>query len=227
MRSPGGVRKGVGRPPNGPKPGVSHLRRPRVRPHDGVHVTVRLRGGRPSLRTLQAGAVLRTCFQKGRDRFGFRLVQFAVMGNHLHLVAEADDARSLARGMQGLCVRFARRLNRLHGRHGKVFADRYFAHVLTNPTAARKTLVYVMQNARKHGLLANLDEAMYRRGAPPVADPYTSAAYFDGWSIAPRFLGPRREGAPPVTAPLGWLLTQGWRRADPGPIHPSELPAGA
>ena len=38
----------------------------------------------------------------GAARFGFRLVHYAVMGNHVHLIVEAPDRRALWRGMQGL-----------------------------------------------------------------------------------------------------------------------------
>ena len=37
-----------------------------------------------------------------------QLTHFAVLGNHLHLVVEAEDSGALARGMQGLGVRLAR-----------------------------------------------------------------------------------------------------------------------
>jgi hypothetical protein len=89
---------------------------------------MKLRRGLPRLRVRAAVAVLWACMARGRDRFGFRLCEFSIQGDHLHLIAEAADRRSLARGMQGLAVRCARRLNRLWGRKGTVFADRYHDH---------------------------------------------------------------------------------------------------
>jgi hypothetical protein len=53
----------------------------------------------------------------------FRLVHYSLQGSHAHFLVEADDARALARGMQGLKVRVAKALNRLMSRRGKVFAD--------------------------------------------------------------------------------------------------------
>ena len=38
-------------------------------------------------------------------RFGLRVFDFSVQGNHLHLIVEADSSESLSRGMQGLCIR--------------------------------------------------------------------------------------------------------------------------
>jgi putative transposase len=42
-----------------------------------------------------------------------RPVELNVPGNHLHLTVEADDSRSMSRGMQGLCIRIAKALNSL------------------------------------------------------------------------------------------------------------------
>ncbi len=75
---------------------------------------------------------------------------FSVQGNHLHLLIEAQDNRALAEGMQGLSVRLARGLNRLMGRHGKVLADRFHAHVLRTPAETRRAIAYVLLNHRSH-----------------------------------------------------------------------------
>jgi REP element-mobilizing transposase RayT len=215
FRGWGGIRKGAGRPRRGPAC-VPHTSRERMTPRDPVHVTVRLVRQVRNLRTRGAALVLRAAFEGGRDRLGFRLVHFSVQPAHLHLIAEADDARALGRGMKGLGVRIARRLNRLLGRRGRVLADRYHARVLRKPASVRGALLYVLQNARHH------DET----GAPPAGvpwtDPYSSARAFDGWASPPPRAGPAPTQAPPVAAPKAWLLQQGWRRR--GLIDPCEAP---
>ena len=98
--------------------------------------------------------------------------------------------------MQGLLVRIARNANRIWNRKGRVFADRYHAHVLRTPLEVRRALVYVLQNARKHGWsFAGID-------------PYTSGADLDGWKHA---VDEDREG-PAVLPPRRWLLSRGWKR---------------
>src|SRR5204863_9277085 len=99
------------------------------------------------LRTRCEDETVRTALVAGADRFGMRLVELAVMSNHVHLICEADDERALARGMKGLCVRIARALNRLWGRVGSVFNDRYHAHALKTPREVRNALNYVLHNA--------------------------------------------------------------------------------
>jgi REP element-mobilizing transposase RayT len=85
----------------------------------------------------------------GAARFGFRLVHYAVMGNHVHLIVEAPDRKALGRAMKGLGVRIAKALNRVMGRHGRVVGDRYHAHVLKTPSEVKRARHYLLTNARQ------------------------------------------------------------------------------
>ena len=122
-----------------------------------------------------------------------------MQSNHLHLIVEGRDRRSVARGLQGLFIRVAKGLNRHWGRKGKVFADRYADRILRTPREVRNALVYVLNNCRRHGIYP---------GAP---DPYSSGGWFDGWKHG---RGPDHEivSAPVVSRARTWLLAAGWRR---------------
>lgn len=203
----GGKRKGAGRKPKGPRPMLPHARREAVRKDTPLHITVRLAPGLPNLRRQAEMNVIRAALRAARGRNGLRLIHYSVLGNHLHLLVEAPDRQSVSRGMNGLLVRLAKNLNRLWHRRGKVFPDRYHEERLTTPTQARNALRYVLNNAKKHGLL----------GASSL-DPCSSAIAFDGWkqpSIPPRPLDT-------VLAPATWLLRSGWRRQ--GPLDLREIP---
>jgi REP-associated tyrosine transposase len=89
------------------------------------------------------------------------LCHFSVMGNHMHMLVEVTEAQSLSRGMQGLGIRMAKALNREMKKQGAVYADRYHAHILKTPSEVARALNYVMDNARKHGLI--------RRGIDPFS----------------------------------------------------------
>jgi hypothetical protein len=137
------------------------------------------------------------------------------MGNHLHLLVEADDATRLARGIQGLCIRLASRMNAAARRFGRFFADRYHARVLRTPTEVHRALGYVLLNQRKH-------EAERSSYVPRVfaADAFSSSAWFDGFATPPSnaaFL--QRAHAPPVAPPSTWLLEHGWRKLGPIPLR--------
>ena len=188
----------------------------RVRPdHDRshpVHVTLRVRRDVPRLRKGRVYAALRCAFRGGRDRFGFRLIHYSVQADHLHLLCEAEDRRALSRGMQGLAIRMAKRINRTMARRGSVFADRYRARDLTTPTDTSQALRQVLLHPLRLGL------------RPYGPDPYSSGPSFDGWQHVVRDMHAFASFDPStVVRPRSWLLVIGWRWAD-AMAHPPTAP---
>jgi putative transposase len=185
FRTHGGKRRGAGRRPKGDRPLVSHKERPRFDKAAPAHVTLRVRNEVPNLRSSRRFAVIRRCFAAARGRHGLRLVEFTVMGNHLHLIVEAENSRSLTRGMQGLCIRLAKALNAvLQQRKGRVFADHYHSHLLTTPAEVANALKYVSSNAGHHFGRQGLD-----------------------WCSSQN-----PELRELLVAPVSWLLSVGWKR---------------
>jgi hypothetical protein len=121
----GGARKGAGRKRATPRPRVEHVSRPRLSNYVPAHVTFRFADGLPTLRQGRLHHVPRKAMAACADRDGFRILHYSAQSNHVHLICEADDARTLARNLQSLCVRLAKGVNRLLGRVGTVFGDRY------------------------------------------------------------------------------------------------------
>ncbi len=190
---------------------ISHDRREAFSRHHPLHVTLRAAKGVPNLRRRRVRkvvqAAIRTCHKET-----FRVIQYAILGNHVHFIVEAGEARTLATGMQGLAVRLARRINPVFGRRGKLFAERYHARVLKTPRQVRNAIRYVLLNERKH--CAERGEKVPRYWV----DPFSSGYWFDGWQKRPRFDEPWQkelvaEGSPAAAATV-WLLTNenGWRR---------------
>jgi len=174
---------------------VVHRRRAPHDRHQPVHVTLRAVAGLPSLRARRVFGALREALA-ATSRRTFRLLHFSVQADHIHLLVEAEGGHCLTRGCQGLAVRVAKAINRVLGRRGAVWADRYHARALTTPSEVRRALVYVLQNWRKH--------VPGGRGL----DPRSFSAWFGGWE-APR---PRPSGRAPVQSPVTWLARIGWTR---------------
>lgn len=169
-----------------------------------MHVTLRLADGLPSLRKQDAFDVVRAAFRGAMGRAGFRLVHYSVMSNHLHLLVEAKDARTLSLGLRSIQARMARGLNELWQRRGRLFGDRYHARILKTPREVRNALAYVLLNARKHAA------EMGRRIRSIWLDPFSSGGAFDGWKSA--WVLPNDPETFDVTEPKTWLLRIGWRR---------------
>jgi hypothetical protein len=121
--------------------------------------------------------------------------------------------------MQKLCISIARRLNLLWGEGktwiGRIFKQRYHAHLLKTPTEVRNAIVYVLANAAKH--------AQIQRGH---ADPFSSALAFDGYEHPPRVTAPPLfNDAKDLGTARTELLSTRWRTR--GLIDPQEAPQSA
>jgi REP element-mobilizing transposase RayT len=215
----GGKRPGAGRP-RGPGRWRNWVRR--RPPHAArfpVHVTLRVVEAVGRLRRRRAYHAVRRALETCLPRRDFRVVHVSIQHNHLHLVVEADDKRALSRGLQGLQISAARRLNaaiaRDRGavapRRGVVFPERYHAEVLTSPRQTRNAIAYVLGNWRRHR-----EDARSVRLARAAVDPYSSGLFFDGWYDPVRgrrwFAPPDGYDPLPVLYPTTWLLEVGWRR---------------
>jgi hypothetical protein len=144
----------------------------------------------------------------------FRVVEFSVQADHLHLIVEADNKDALSRGMRGLATRTARAVNRTLDRRGQVWADRFHSRPLCTPREVRNALVYVLMNFKKH---------FRHDGAASTIDSRSSAPWFDGFrGSAIRSVTDASNPAFVVRART-WLARIGWRLH--GLIATDETPA--
>lgn len=185
---------------------VRHGAREAIEHHEPQHVTLRLVPGLPSLRTRAVLEILWQIFAEANGRHGMRICHWSVLSNHIHLIVEAEDGTALARGMNGLLVRIARRVNKALGRDGKLFDGRYHVRPLRTPREVRHAIRYVLTNAQHHGI----------RTSAPI-DPFSSGAWFDGWPAPVQVIG--GPIVIPVAEPETWLLRTGGRRDLELPLH--------
>jgi REP element-mobilizing transposase RayT len=200
FRTWGGARRGAGRPSS--RAALPHRPREQVRPYQPVHVTLKMAAHVWNLRSERAYAVIHRAIAATRRRTDIRLVHFSVQGNHLHLLAETNGTRALANDVRALSIRLARGLNRMMGRSGPVFADRYHAHVLRTPAEVRRALQYVLGNYASHAA---------RRGEPMRdgwVDPFSSAG-----QKVPRSAQQVLFAEPVTASPATWLLSTALRGA--------------
>jgi REP element-mobilizing transposase RayT len=186
-----------------------------------THVTLRMRGDVPSLRTVRIVHEIERTFASGCERPGFRLVHYSLQGNHAHLIVEAEDRDALGRGMKAVGARLARAVNRMARRTGPVLVARYHHRLLPTPREVRNALRYVLLNARRHA--SNPGPA---RVTPTRLDPASSGRWFDGWKPDRVSTSEPARAAPSVRPSVArartWLLATGWRRH--GLIDPADVP---
>ena len=220
FRTWGGRRKGAGRPAGKGRRSVKHRARARVKSYEPQHTTLRLVDSVSKLRRWKIFAEIVSAI-RAAQRQTFRVVEFSVQDGHVHLITESAGWKALSDGTRALEIRIARAINRVLGRKGRVFGDRYHARALGSPREVRNALVYVLQNARKH--LAQRGVVLRR----DWLDRFSSAPFFDGWdrssASAAAALRELIRTEDPRSRPKTWLLTQGWKRS--GLLRATEIPA--
>jgi len=96
----GGRSAGAGRKrAPGPRPSVAHRARPSLDGRHPVLVTLRALDDVRSLRTPGTYRAIVGAFGSRADD-GFRIVHFSVQTDHVHMIVEATDERTLSRGMR-------------------------------------------------------------------------------------------------------------------------------
>jgi REP element-mobilizing transposase RayT len=186
----GGWRPGSGRKRGGR---VTHHGRDVFSLPIPLHCVWRTRDDVRSLRGKRLWRQIRRSFQRSCEKEGFRLVHFSVQGTHVHLIVEADEINLLSRGMQGLGVSMAKRINFTLSRRGPAFEDRYFSRRLRTPREVANALDYVIHNHERHLVRIGLEPGDW-------PDPFCSDSL--------------RGEIPPLTAPPEtWLLRVGHLRA--------------
>jgi len=175
-------------------PGIAHTKRPSVSSKLPLHVTIRMEDAVWNLRSRRSFRIVEKALFAASARFA-SVCHFSVQGNHIHLLVEANDKRSLSSAMRSLGVRVARGMNRLMSRRGRVVAHRYHARALRTPSEVRRARDYVLGNHAQYA-------RAWRHSTPSRSiDPYSSAA--------------QRE----MPTPRTWLLRVGWRVASQPPTR--------
>jgi hypothetical protein len=153
--------------------------------------------------------------KRGYSR-SFHVVELTIQEDHLHLIVEAVGKEgahdALRAGVSGLKISFAKRLNRMLGRKGKVWGDRWHGRELGSPREVRNALVYVFRNLAKHGTRMYGDDSI---------DRLSSATRFTRWTRPLVWLFEDGKGPWPDASPRTWLLGTGWHRHH-GLIDPRE-----
>ncbi|MCC6811444.1 MAG: hypothetical protein IT381_28705 [Deltaproteobacteria bacterium] len=230
------IKRSPGRPPKPPgaKKVAPHIPRPTLGTQSAVHVTLKLRRNVPNLRKRKTYALVKRAFSRfrlvsrglprvverqdaARDGDGFRLVHYAVLGDHVHMLCEVDSSKWLARGVQKIAISLARSLNaasvraaggsldpRLGTMHhrpgwiGPVFVERYHLHALATRTEIAHCLEYLFTNAAKHFGTINVVRCK-------ITESITRARYIDVDAFT-SFAELHTSADPPIALPRGGRL---------------------
>lgn len=136
----GGLRRNAGRKKIRSQ-GVAHNTREKVSVRNPLHVNFKYR---ISVRNKLTLKLLKRSIQNARSH-GLRVLHFSFQSNHVHLVLESTDNKTLTKGMRSLTITFAKGLKK-----GKVQVERYHLHVLKTLKEVKHAVHYVLFNQQRH-----------------------------------------------------------------------------
>jgi REP element-mobilizing transposase RayT len=136
----GGRRPGSGRKRIHSR-GVSHRTREVVTKRTPQHINFKFNC---RIKNKECLKLLKRSIQNAK-KTGLKIIHFSLQSNHVHLITEAEDNKTLTQGMRALTITFAKGLKK-----GKIQIERYHLHVLKSIKEAKFAIQYVLFNQQKH-----------------------------------------------------------------------------
>lgn len=86
---------------------------------------------------------------RAKGKYRFRIENFCIMGNHIHLMIRPGAGESLSKIMQWILSVFAMAYNRIHGFTGHVWGCRFFSRIMASFRQFVTVFLYIDQNPVK------------------------------------------------------------------------------
>ena len=93
---------------------------------------------------------------RSKEKIGFALYGYCLMGNHIHLLIR--DKKSLALAMQSICSSYVYWYNGKYDRVGHLFQERYKSEAVETDAYLLTVLRYIHQNPVKAGITNRVEE---------------------------------------------------------------------
>ncbi|MFA5928406.1 MAG: transposase [Candidatus Margulisiibacteriota bacterium] len=137
-------------------------RKPRqLIPQTAYHVTARVNRQEMILESNEIKELFLCITKRAKDKYGFKLRNFCLMGNHIHLDIEPGSAANLSRIMQWILSVFARHYNTLYGYKGHVWYDRFKSKAIQGFQQLANTFRYISNNPVRANLVNHPLEYAY------------------------------------------------------------------
>lgn len=117
------------------------------------HISIRTEGAALFLLPdAQVNQIVGGVIAKYQELFSIVLYAYTVLGNHIHILAQAPE-KNLWKFEQAVNREVAKRINRLRNRRGHFWERRYDEQMVAERSDIIEALVYVVLNAVNHGLV--------------------------------------------------------------------------
>jgi len=91
--------------------------------------------------------------ESAKEKFGFKLHNFCIMPNHVHLLITPAEGTNLSRIIQWLKTKSAKHWNCIHGSSDHLWGERFFSRPVKDMMDYSHVYDYIDQNPVKAGLV--------------------------------------------------------------------------
>jgi len=95
-----------------------------------------------------------------KDKGGFQLYAYCLMGNHLHLLLKTEK-ETLGQIFKRFGARYVYWYNLKYDRTGSLFLGRYKSETVESDDALKRTLRFIHQNPLKAGIVSRLEDYVW------------------------------------------------------------------
>ena len=92
--------------------------------------------------------------EEAKEKFGFQLVNFCIMPNHIHLLIKPADGTNLIKIIQWIKTNSAKCWNRINVSSDHLWGERFFSRIIKNEDELETVIDYIDQNPVKAGLVS-------------------------------------------------------------------------
>jgi putative transposase len=96
--------------------------------------------------------------KKYKEHYGYKVYNYTVMSNHVHLLLEPRPAESLSASMRDVMVNYAKWYHRVHQRKGHFWESRYKTTIIENDAYALTCMRYINRNPIRAKMVDDLDK---------------------------------------------------------------------
>jgi REP element-mobilizing transposase RayT len=129
--------------------GIRHISRPLIKNATSFHLTIKVRANKADIQSKRILKAPHHGIKRARLK-KLRVIHYTLEFNHVHLLVECCDNKTLQLGMQALGISFSKAINKIKKLKGGVYKHRYHLRMIASSRELRNVLHYIFHNGIKH-----------------------------------------------------------------------------
>jgi len=135
------------------------MRKPRLlREGARYHVSARINRKEMLLDPAEIKTMFLEVVKRAKLKYGFKIENFCIMGNHFHFIMQPEEGVSLSAVMRWVLSVFAMTYNRVHKLCGHVWGERFFSRIIAGLREYLQIFLYIDANPLNAGLVGDIND---------------------------------------------------------------------